>query len=127
MRVEAAVLYTPGQPTPYAHSKPLVIEEVELDPPGPGEVLVEVVSAGLCHSDLSVINGSMYPQLPDPMILGHEASGIVRETGPGYKIYRWMITWSFHLCPCVDTVNTAPLVVRYCVNLAIAPMDVAHC
>ncbi|GCE27719.1 alcohol dehydrogenase [Dictyobacter alpinus] len=85
MRVEAAVLYEPGRPSPYAESKPLVIEEVELDAPGPGEVLVEVVSAGLCHSDLSAINGSMYAQLPDPIILGHEASGIIKEVGPGVK------------------------------------------
>jgi alcohol dehydrogenase len=85
MRVQAAVLYEMRKPTPYEESSPLIVEEVELDGPGPGEVLVEVVGAGLCHSDLSVINGSLYPQLLQPMILGHEASGIVRETGPGVK------------------------------------------
>ena len=47
---------------------------------GSGEVLVEIVGAGLCHSDLSVVDGSR-PR-PLPMILGHEASGIVREIGP---------------------------------------------
>ncbi|GHO87469.1 zinc-binding dehydrogenase [Dictyobacter formicarum] len=83
MQVKAAVLYEVGKAAPYADSNPLSVEKVELAAPGPGEVLVEVVSAGLCHSDLSVINGSMYPQLPNPMILGHEASGIVREVGPG--------------------------------------------
>lgn len=82
MRVQAAVLYEMNKPTPYADSWPLVIEDVELEPPGPGEVLVEVLGAGLCHSDLSVINGSLYPKLLHPMILGHEASGIVREVGP---------------------------------------------
>jgi alcohol dehydrogenase len=81
MRTKAAVLYESGKPRPYAESRPLVIEELELDPPGQGEVLVEVVAAGLCHSDLSTIDGSR-PR-PTPMVLGHEASGIVREVGPG--------------------------------------------
>lgn len=85
MRVQAAVLYEVRKPAPYEESKPLIIEEVELDPPGHGEVLVELVGAGLCHSDLSVINGSLYPQLLQPTILGHEASGIVRETGADVK------------------------------------------
>jgi alcohol dehydrogenase len=82
MQTHAAVLHRNDRPTPYAESQPLTITEVELDAPGPGEVLVQVVSAGLCHSDLSVINGSLGPY-PLPMILGHEASGIVQETGPG--------------------------------------------
>jgi alcohol dehydrogenase len=81
MRTRAAVLYESGKPAPYASSTPLVIEDLELDPPGSGEVLVELVGAGLCHSDLSVIDGSR-PR-PVPMVLGHEASGIVREVGPG--------------------------------------------
>jgi alcohol dehydrogenase len=81
MRTRAAVLYECGKPAPYASSSPLVIEDLELDPPGAGEVLVELVGAGLCHSDLSTINGSR-PR-PVPMVLGHEASGIVREVGPG--------------------------------------------
>ncbi|MCW8132169.1 MAG: zinc-dependent alcohol dehydrogenase family protein [Planctomycetota bacterium] len=81
MKTKAAVLYQMEPPKPYATSKPLVIEELELDPPGPGEVLVEVASAGLCHSDLSVINGSR-PRVM-PMVLGHEACGVVQETGPG--------------------------------------------
>jgi alcohol dehydrogenase len=81
MRTKAAVLYEMGKPRPYAESSPLVIEDLELDAPGPGEVLVELVGAGLCHSDLSTINGSR-PR-PVPMVLGHEASGIVRELGTG--------------------------------------------
>jgi len=81
VKTHAAVLYELGRPTPYAQSRPLVIEEVELDGPGAGEALVELVSAGLCHSDLSVIDGSR-PR-PLPMVLGHEAAGIVREVGPG--------------------------------------------
>src|SRR4051794_30703273 len=81
MRTKAAVLYEMGKPQPYADSSPLVIEDLELDAPGHGEVLVEVVAAGLCHSDLSTINGSR-PR-PLPMVLGHEASGIVRDLGAG--------------------------------------------
>jgi len=83
MRTRAAVLYEREKPEPYAGSLPLVIEEVELEAPGAGEVLVEIVGAGLCHSDLSTLNGAM-PR-PLPMILGHEASGIVREVGAGVK------------------------------------------
>ena len=81
MNTKAAVLTAMGQPAPYEHSQPLTIEQVDLEGPGPGEVLVEIVAAGLCHSDLSVINGSR-PR-PMPMIIGHEASGIVREVGAG--------------------------------------------
>ena len=81
MKTRAAVLSAMGTPGPYATSKPLVIEELELDLPGPGEVLVRIKAAGLCHSDLSVINGDR-PR-PLPMALGHEAAGIVEEVGPG--------------------------------------------
>lgn len=70
-----------GAPTPYAKSKPLTIQEIELEPPGQGEVLVRMGAAGLCHSDLSVINGDR-PR-PTPMALGHEAAGVVEAVGPG--------------------------------------------
>ncbi|MGH7322685.1 MAG: zinc-dependent alcohol dehydrogenase family protein [Candidatus Rokuibacteriota bacterium] len=83
MKTPAAVLYEAGRPHAYADSRPLVVDEVELDGPGPGELLVEVGAAGLCHSDLSVIDGSR-PR-PLPMVLGHEASGTVVETGPGVE------------------------------------------
>jgi alcohol dehydrogenase len=81
MKIKAAVLNAMGAKPPYATSKPLSVEEVELDPPGPGEVLVKIAAAGLCHSDLSVINGDR-PR-PTPMVLGHEAAGIVEELGAG--------------------------------------------
>lgn len=81
MKVRAAVLNTMGAPMPYAQSKPLTIDEVELRPPGPGEVLIRMGAAGLCHSDLSVINGDR-PR-PTPMALGHEAAGVVEELGLG--------------------------------------------
>ena len=81
MRIRAAVLNAMGTPTPYAKTKPLTIEEIELRPPGPGEILVRMGAAGLCHSDLSVINGDR-PR-PTPMALGHEAAGVVEELGAG--------------------------------------------
>jgi alcohol dehydrogenase len=81
MKVRAAVLETIGLPAPYAQSRPLQIREVELDPPGTGEVRVRVLAAGLCHSDLSVISGDR-PR-PVPMVLGHESAGEVLECGPG--------------------------------------------
>jgi Zn-dependent alcohol dehydrogenase len=81
MKIKAAVLEKMGAATPYEKSKPLAIQEVELDPPGHGEVLVKMAAAGLCHSDLSVIDGNR-PR-PTPMVLGHEAAGVVQEVGTG--------------------------------------------
>src|SRR5689334_3703621 len=81
LKIKAAVLNRMGAEPPYATSRPLEITEVELDPPGPGEVLVRIGAAGLCHSDLSVINGDR-PR-PTPMALGHEAAGVVEEIGAG--------------------------------------------
>ncbi len=81
MRVRAAVLREMGRPAPYAESAPLDVCELELGPPGAGELLVRVRAAGLCHSDLSVIDGSR-PRVM-PMALGHEAAGEVVDVGPG--------------------------------------------
>lgn len=81
MKTRAAVLYEMGKPFPYAGSLPLRVEEISLAPPGANEVLVELAAAGLCHSDLSVMDGSR-PRVM-PMVLGHEASGVVREVGAG--------------------------------------------
>lgn len=83
MKTTSVVLYEMKKPPPYRESRPLVIEELELERPGPGEVLVEVAAAGLCHSDLSVIDGSR-PRVM-PMVLGHEAGGIVREVAAGVE------------------------------------------
>ncbi|HET9074090.1 MAG TPA: zinc-binding dehydrogenase [Solirubrobacteraceae bacterium] len=80
-RVRAAVLTETGRPGPYAQSRPLEIRTLELDPPGPGELAVRVRAAGLCHSDLSVIDGSR-PRVM-PMVLGHEAAGEVVGVGAG--------------------------------------------
>jgi len=79
MLTRAAVLREMGLPAPYASSSPLEVTELELAPPGPGELLVRVHAAGLCHSDLSVIDGSR-PRVM-PMALGHEAAGEVVAVG----------------------------------------------
>ncbi|MBO9535261.1 zinc-dependent alcohol dehydrogenase family protein [Herbaspirillum sp.] len=81
MKIQAAVLREMTDVHPFAQSQPLKIEELELDPPGPGEVLVKMKAAGLCHSDLSVITG-VRPR-PVPMALGHEASAEVVQVGSG--------------------------------------------
>jgi hypothetical protein len=71
--VKAAVLHRVGEP--------LHIEEVAIDPPGPGEVAIRVVASGICHSDLSVATGVL--RSPLPVVLGHEAAGVVEAVGPG--------------------------------------------
>lgn len=81
MQMRSVILRESGLSKPYAQSKPLVIETVELTPPGPLEVLVKIKAAGVCHSDLSAINGDR-PR-PLPVALGHEASGVVVEVGLG--------------------------------------------
>ncbi len=81
MQTKAAILRELGLPRLYAQSRPLVVQDIELAPPGPGEILVRVGAAGLCHSDLSVIDGTR-PR-PMPMVLGHEAAGVVEATGAG--------------------------------------------
>ena len=86
MKTTAAVLMKMERPMPYAESLPLEIQELELAGPAKDEVLVEVKGAGLCHSDLSVINGSRPRQTP--MVLGHEASGIVREVGRAVRGFK---------------------------------------
>lgn len=83
MKIKAAVLVQMRVAPPYERTRPLAIEELELAPPGPGEVLVRIHAAGLCHSDLSVINGER-PR-PTPMALGHEAAGVVELPGPGVE------------------------------------------
>lgn len=81
MRIRGAVLERIGAPAPYAESAPITISELELADPGPGELLVRIEAAGLCHSDLSVVDGNRVR--PVPMLLGHEASGRVEQAGPG--------------------------------------------
>ena len=79
MKITAAVLDRAGAKGPFERSRPLRLTELELSPPKPGELLVRIDAAGLCHSDLSVVNGDR-PR-PMPMALGHEASATVVEAG----------------------------------------------
>ncbi|MCS5498325.1 alcohol dehydrogenase catalytic domain-containing protein [Cnuibacter physcomitrellae] len=75
----SAVLREVVQERPYSTSEPISFEELTLDDPGPTEVLVRIKAAGLCHSDLSVVNGDRVRPLP--MALGHEAAGVIVATG----------------------------------------------
>ena len=81
MKIKAAVLRDSGRSRPYCESKPLQIEEVDLDPPNWGEVLVQIKAVGLCHSDLVAVTGERGK--PMPIVIGHEAAGIVVELGGG--------------------------------------------
>lgn len=81
MKIQAAVMYEQGLPQPYVETKPLVVEEIDLQGPGEGEVLVQIAAAGLCHSDLSAIAGKRPRKVPT--VVGHECAGIVREVGKG--------------------------------------------
>ena len=107
MRTRGAVLRQSGLPRPYAESRPLSIEPLELEPPGPDEVLVRIAAAGLCHSDLSGINGDR-PR-PLPVALGHEAAGVVEELGanitdlaPGDHVVMSFLPVCGHCAPCSE-------------------------
>jgi NDMA-dependent alcohol dehydrogenase len=63
------------------HNKPVQVEDVTVDPPKRGEVLVKLGACGVCHSDLSAITGTI--ALPLPLVLGHEGAGVVEEVGEG--------------------------------------------
>ena len=81
MQITGAVLEEGGRAAPYAHSLPLTVSDLELAAPGAGEVLVRMEASGVCHSDLSVVDGSR--ARPVPMLLGHEGAGRVALLGPG--------------------------------------------
>lgn len=79
MKIRGAVLEEMGRERPYERSEPLAIVELDLTGPGATELLVRMDAAGVCHSDLSVVEGNR-PR-PVPMLLGHEACGTVIEIG----------------------------------------------
>ncbi|MBV7671961.1 alcohol dehydrogenase catalytic domain-containing protein [Streptomyces halstedii] len=83
MKTRAAVLRGTSVSRPYSSTRPVEVEELSLGAPREGEVLVRIAAASLCHSDLSVVNGDRVRPLP--MALGHEAVGVVEETGPGVR------------------------------------------
>ncbi len=65
------------------HNQPVVVEEIDLDPPREGEVLMRMEAVGVCHSDLSVITGTIF--YDQPTVIGHEGAGTIMELGPGVK------------------------------------------
>lgn len=67
----------------HAYDQPLTIEEIALDDPGPGEVMVRLAACGVCHSDLHMISGTF--KTPLPVVLGHEGAGIVEAIGSGVR------------------------------------------
>ncbi|MDR7273807.1 alcohol dehydrogenase catalytic domain-containing protein [Catenuloplanes atrovinosus] len=84
-----------------ARGSSLTVEDFLLDPPGEGEIEVEIGAAGVCHSDLSMVNGTLAPSFP--LVLGHEAAGTVIAAGPGVTRVapgdRVVLNWS---PPCRD-------------------------
>jgi Zn-dependent alcohol dehydrogenase len=107
VRMIAAVMYEQGLPKPYVDTKPFHIEDVNLEGPGEGEVLVEVRAAGLCHSDLSQVKGLRKRKLP--VVGGHEGAGIIREVGkgvtelkPGDHVVMTVVSGCGHCRPCYD-------------------------
>jgi S-(hydroxymethyl)glutathione dehydrogenase / alcohol dehydrogenase len=103
MRFRAAVLH--------AFDQPLAIEEVELPPPGPGEVLVHNHASGLCHTDLEVIQGRM--PYPLPIVLGHEGAGVVEAVGAGVTRVRVgdhvVASWNPHCGACFHCARDEPI------------------
>lgn len=86
MRTLAAVLRSITDRRPYDESAPMTIEELELPEPRAGELLIRIEAAGVCHSDVSVVDGSRVRPLP--MALGHESAGVVEEVGEGIRDVR---------------------------------------
>ena len=78
---------------------PVVVEEIEIQPPQRGEVLVKMVACGVCHSDLSATNGTI--GFPLPLILGHEGAGVIAEVGEGvseFKVGDHVLTSFVSMC-----------------------------
>ena len=81
----------------YEAQTPLVVEELDIDEPGPGEVLVKMSASGVCHSDWHVVKGE-WTHVPLPAVLGHEGAGVVEAVGPNvthvkpgdHAILSWM-------------------------------------
>lgn len=99
----AAVLHAP--------QTPLVVETVEAASLGPSDVLVRIKAAGLCHTDLEVIEGGLV--YPMPIVLGHEAAGIVEEVGPEAKGVRKgdhvVLSWNPHCGHCFYCDRALPI------------------
>ena len=106
--VKAAVLRRIGAP--------LSVEDVELDPPGPGEIQVRIEAAGVCHSDLHYMTGDLAARLP--IVVGHEGAGIVEALGPGAGSRvavgdRVALLWRPRCGECDACVRGNPVLCRY--------------
>ncbi|MGL1921497.1 MAG: zinc-dependent alcohol dehydrogenase family protein [Hyphomicrobiales bacterium] len=107
MKAQITLLREIGAPRPYTQSRPLEIVEADLGTPEMGQLLVKVAAAGLCHSDLSVINGNRPRDMP--LALGHEASGVVQAVGAGVSrfavgdhVVMVFIASCGHCVPCAE-------------------------
>jgi S-(hydroxymethyl)glutathione dehydrogenase/alcohol dehydrogenase len=100
--VRALVLHRPGEP--------LRLEEVRLDPPGPGEVRVRMLASGVCHSDLHVVDGEWGD--PGPIVLGHEGCAEITQTGSGVSDSRLgtrvVLNWYASCQSCADCRSGRP-------------------
>lgn len=107
MKIRGAVLEAIGLPRPYVESRPLSVGELDLAEPGPGELLVRIEAAGLCHSDLSVVDGNRVR--PVPMLLGHEAAGVVEagDLPAGQRVVMTFLPRCGH-CPACATDGLTP-------------------
>lgn len=109
MKIRGAVLEDIGLPRPYAESRPLTVSDLDLAEPGPGELLIRIEAAGLCHSDLSVVDGNRIR--PVPMLLGHEAAGVV-EAGDSDLAVGQRVVMTFlprcGACPACATEGLTP-------------------
>jgi alcohol dehydrogenase len=111
MSIETEAIVLRGRGDPWSDEPPpfeaLALETVTLEEPGAGEVMVDVHTAAICHSDLSVLSG--HRPRPTPMVLGHEASAVVKRVGegvtrfaPGDRVLMTYVPSCGHCLPCVE-------------------------
>src|SRR5262245_8952449 len=94
---------------------PLVIERIRATALGPADVLVRIRAAGLCHTDLEVVDGSL--RYPMPIVLGHEAAGVIVETGAAVERVRTgehvVLSWNPHCGHCFYCDRDLPILCEY--------------
>jgi S-(hydroxymethyl)glutathione dehydrogenase/alcohol dehydrogenase len=100
VKSRAAVIYGEGQE--------FKVEEIEVDDPKEGEVLIHIAASGLCHSDYHMVTGEWTGALYYPMVGGHEGAGIVEKVGPGVTRVKPEITCSLPSCRPAVSAASAP-------------------